>query len=93
MGLKATLSVVAPTEFRNYPGTNPTPSVEFELWNEWRLLDLALQKLPKPLNYAIRGNMPTLDEIDADWDAYDSFTSPDCEIRFGLFGEEHLNQA
>ncbi len=41
MGVNATLSVVSESEYRKFPQTNPVPSVEFDLWKGWGVLDLA----------------------------------------------------
>jgi hypothetical protein len=76
VGLNASLSVIARSEFRKYPRVNPTPLVDYELYKEWNSLELALRIMPTPLGLALRGNRPTVEEFDDDWDAYDAFVTP-----------------
>eukprot|EP00913_Durusdinium_trenchii_P013373 g12554.t1 len=59
-----------------YPRENPAPVAEFELWDGWTPLELALRKMPSPLNLALRGNRPTMEKFEDDWDAYDAFVTP-----------------
>ncbi len=39
-------------------------------------MDLALQTMPAPLGLALRGNRPTVEGFEDDWDAYDAFVTP-----------------
>ncbi|MBL8797126.1 MAG: hypothetical protein JNM56_24710 [Planctomycetia bacterium] len=76
MGLNANLTVISRGDFRKYPRVSPTPLAEFALNKGWTPLELALRGMPKPLSLALRGDRPTLEEFEDDWDAYDAFVTP-----------------
>jgi hypothetical protein len=76
VGLNATLSVITRKEFRKYPRVNPAVVAEFDLAKGWTPLELALQTMPSPLNLALRGNRPAVEEFEDDRDAYDAFVTP-----------------
>jgi hypothetical protein len=93
VGLNATLSVITRKEFRKYPHTNPAVVAEFDLWKGWGPLESALQTMLPPLNLTFRGNRPTVEEFEDDWDAYDAFVTPALVRRIsaalaGVCGEE-----
>lgn len=76
MGLNAYLTVIARSEFRRYPQANPEGLAQFDLNRGWMPLELALRTMPSPLNLALRGNRPTVEAFEDDWDAYDAFVTP-----------------
>jgi hypothetical protein len=76
VGLNATLSVITRKEFRKYPRVNPAVVAEFDLAKGWAPLEAALRTMPSPLNVALRGNRPAVEEFEDDWDAYDAFVTP-----------------
>lgn len=76
MGLNADLTVIARGDYRKFPRVSPTPLAEFCLNKGWVPLERALRDMPKPLGLALRGDRPTLEEFEDDWDAYDAFVTP-----------------
>jgi hypothetical protein len=75
MGLDATLMVIARSEYRKYPRAKPVAVAQFDINRGWLALDLAFQTLPAPLGLALRGDRPTVEEFEDEWDAYDAFVS------------------
>lgn len=76
MGLNAYLTVIARREYRKYPRVNPAALAQFDLNKGWVPLELALRTMPPPLDLALRGNRPTVEQFEDDWDAYDAFVTP-----------------
>jgi hypothetical protein len=76
VGLNAYLTVIARSDYRKFPRVNPTPLAEFALHKGWTPVEAALHGMPKPLGLALRGDRPTLEEFEDDWDAYDAFVTP-----------------
>ena len=75
MGLNAYLTVIARSEYRKYPRVNPAGLTQFDLNKGWMPLELALRTMPTPLDLALRGDRPTIEDFEDDWDAYDAFVS------------------
>src|SRR5688572_16958685 len=76
MGLNAYLTVIARSEYRKYPRANPAALAQFDLHKGWVPLEAALRTMPPLLDLALRGNRPTVEEFEDDWDAYDAFVTP-----------------
>jgi len=88
VGLRATLSVISRKEYRKFPRVSPAAVAEFDLCKGWTPLELALRTMRQPLGLALRGNRPTLEEFEDDWDAYDAFVTPAlvCKVSTALEG-------
>ena len=76
MGLNAYLTVITRSEYRKYPRVNPAALAQFDLNKGWAPLELALRTMSPPLDVALRGDRPTAEEFEDDWDAYDAFVTP-----------------
>ena len=76
MGLNAYLTVIARSEYRKYPRVHPAALAQFDLNRGWMPLELALRTMSSPLDLALRGDRPTVEEFEDDWDAYDAFVTP-----------------